>query len=115
MESNGTPRTVSHASRNRVWQDSVAEGLLAAAVALIALTGVDSYVLRFNIWIASIVPAYDPMVTMLVLIVAVLAALVLASVRFKIAARRATEGNRALQPARPRRARLWSRFPYPGS
>lgn len=115
MESNGRPQNTSHGSRNRVWQDSVAEGLLAAAVAVTALSGVDSYVLRFNIWLASIVPAYDPMVTMLVLMVGILAGLVMGSISLKMSARRASEGTPVLRPVRPRRARLWNRFPYAGS
>jgi len=95
-----------------VWQDSVAEGLLAAAVAVTALSGVDSYVLRFNIWLASLVPAYDPMVTMLVLMVGILGGLVMGSISLKMSARRASEGTPVLRPVRPRRARLWNRFPY---
>ena len=55
------------------------------------------------------------MVTMLVLMVGILAALVMGSVSLKMSARRASEGTRVLQPVRPRRARLWNRFPYAGS
>jgi hypothetical protein len=95
-----------------VWQDSVAEGLLVAAVAVTALSGVDSYVRRFNMWLASLVPAYDPMVTMLVLMVGILAGLVIGSISLKMSARRASEGIPVLGPVRPRRARLWNRFPY---
>ena len=112
MESNGRSQNTSHGSRSRLWQDSVAEGLLAAAVAVTALSGVDSYVLRFNIWLASLVPAYDPMVTMLVLMVGILAGLVMGSISLKMSARRASEGTAVLRPVRPRRARLWNRFPY---
>jgi hypothetical protein len=96
MKSNGTSRMVPPPQpRKRVWQDSVAGGLLAAAVAVIAVTGVDSYVFRLNRWLASVVPAYDPMVTMLVLVVASLTALVLGSVRLKMSARGAIELRRS--------------------
>jgi hypothetical protein len=99
-------------SRPRVWQDVVAESLLGSAVAIIALTGVNSLVQRVNFWLAALIPAYDPVVTMLVLVVVLVTGLVLGSIRFKVAARHATEDPSYPQPARPRRARLWRSFPY---
>jgi hypothetical protein len=88
--------------RPRVWQDSAAESLLAIAVAIIALTGVNSFVLWLNLWLASAIPSYDPMVTMLALVVVAIAALITASIRLKIAARGAREATRVLRPLRPR-------------
>jgi hypothetical protein len=112
MESNATsPPT---RPRARVWQDWVAEGLLAAAVAVIALTGVNSFVLEVNLWLARVIPAYDPMVTMLVLVIVVIAALILGSIRLKISARRTSEATPLRQPARPPHARPRRTLPYLG-
>jgi hypothetical protein len=88
--------------RPRVWQDSAAESLLAIAVAIIALTGVNSCVLWLNLSLASAIPSYDPMVTMLVLVVVVIAALIMGSIRLKMAARGAGETTRVMRPLRPR-------------
>jgi hypothetical protein len=93
------PSALPHA---RVWQDTAAESLLAVTVGVIALTGNDSLVLRLNVWLASAIPAYDPMVTMLALVIVVIAALVMGSVGLKVSARRANEGK--LRPASSRRA-----------
>src|SRR3954465_6972469 len=97
-----SPDTPSERPRARVWQDTAAEILLGVAVAVIALTGVDSYVLALNFWLASVIPAYDPMVTMLALLIVVIAALVVGSIGLKVSARRASEGS--LKIARSRRA-----------
>lgn len=95
-----------------MWQDVVAESLLGSAVAIIALTGVNSLVQRVNFWLAALIPAYDPVVTMLVLVVVLVAGLVFTSIRFKVAARHATDDSLLPQRVRPRRARLWRSFPY---
>lgn len=92
--------------RRRVWQDVVAEGLLGSAVAIIALTGVNSLVLRVNLWLAVLIPAYDPVVTMLALVVILVTGLVLGGIRLKIAARLAAEELPIPQLVRPRRAGL---------
>ena len=93
--------------RPRVWQDAAAESLLGIAVALIALTGVDTLVLATNRWLATVAPQYDPVVTMLVLVVFLTAALVLGSISLKASARRLTqEPVVAPQSARRRFARL---------
>jgi hypothetical protein len=100
--------------RRRVWQDVVAESLLGSAVAIIALTGVNSLVQRVNLWLAALIPSYDPVVTMLGLVVILVTGLVVGSIRFKIAARQAAEAPRLPQAVRPRRARSWRSFPYLG-
>ena len=93
--------------RPRVWQDTAAGSLLGIAVALIALTGVDTLVLRTNRWLATVVPRYDPFVTMLVLVVFLTAVLVLGSIRLKASARRLTQEPVVVpQTARRRLARL---------
>lgn len=101
--------------RRRVWQDVVAESLLGSAVAIIALTGVNSLVQRVSLWLAALIPAYDPVVTMLGLVVLLITGLVLGSIRFKIAARHATEESPLPQVVGTRRARLGRSFPYFGS
>jgi hypothetical protein len=98
--------------RPRVWQDSAAETLLAIAVAIIALTGVDAFVLWLNLWLASVIPSYDPMVTMLALVVVVIAALIVGSIRLKTAARGAREATRVLRPLRPRGVGVEGATPY---
>ena len=111
MSSHGTAHDTSPAPpRRRVWQDVVAETLLCIAVVVIALTGNNSVVLQINLWLAALIPAYDPMVTMLVLVIVVIAALTLGAIRLKVSARRASEPTPVLQPVRPRRT-----LPYLGS
>jgi hypothetical protein len=100
--------------RPRVWQDIAAESLLGVAVAVIALTGVNSVVLSLNLWLASIIPAYDPMVTMLALVVVVIGGLILGSIRLKTSVRPVEEA-RVLQPAKPHRVRARGTIPYAGS
>src|SRR3954469_15470453 len=97
-----SPHTQPSPPRARVWQDTAAESLLIVAVGVIGLTGNDSFVLRLNFWLASVIPAYDPMVTMLALVIVVIAALVMGSIGLKVSARRANEGK--LRPASSRRA-----------
>ncbi len=113
MESNAASRPTQ--PRVRVWQDRVAEGLLGAAVAVIALTGVNSFAAQVNLWLARVIPAYDPMVTMLVLVIVVVAALTLGSISLKISARRRGEATSMLQPARRRPAKHGGTLPYLGS
>lgn len=113
MESSPTSGSESVNPRTRVWQDVVAETLLVFAVALIPLTGFDSFVRQLNLWLAAVLPAYDPMVTMLALMVVVISALILGSIRLKSVARRASQSR--VRPARIRRARRWGTFPYVGS
>jgi NO-binding membrane sensor protein with MHYT domain len=99
MEPHATSRTSSPTPpRSRVWRDTVAEMLLAAAVTVIALTGIDSLVLQLNNWLASLIPAYDPMVTMLALAIVIIGTLTLGGISLKVSARRASEGTSA--PAR---------------
>ena len=111
MNSHGTAHDTSPPPpRPRVWQDVAAETLLCIAVVVIALTGNNSVVLQINLWLAALVPAYDPMVTMLVLVIVAIAALTLGAIRLKVSARRASEATPVLQPVRPRRT-----LPYIGS
>ena len=111
MDSHATAHDTSpKPSRPRVWQDVAAETLLCIAVVVIALTGNNSVVLQINLWLAALIPAYDPMVTMLVLVLVVIAALTLGSIGLKMSAQRASEAPTVLQPARPRRS-----LPYLGS
>jgi len=79
----------------RVWQDVAAESLLCMAVVVIAMTGNNSVVLEINRWLAALIPAYDPMVTMLVVMIVVIAALILGSIGLKMSARRASEATGA--------------------
>lgn len=99
--------------RVRVWQDLAAEILLIAAVGVIGLTGNASFVLQLNFWLASVVPAYDPMVTMLALVIVVIASLILGSIRLKVSARRASEAS--FRPAGSRRAHRQPTLPDLGS
>ena len=116
MEPDATsPSTSPTLPRPRVWQDVAAESLLCLAVVVIALTGNNAVVLQINQWLAAIIPAYDPMVTMLVLVVVVIAVLILGSTRLKVSARRASEPVPAPPPAPPRRARPRRTLPYLGS
>jgi NO-binding membrane sensor protein with MHYT domain len=78
-----------------VWRDTVAEILLCAAVAVIALTGVESFVLLLNRWLASAIPAYDPALTMLALVIVVIGALTLGGISLKVSVRRSIEGSGA--------------------
>lgn len=91
----------------RVWQDAAAESLLAGAVVLIALTGIDPLVVQTNFWLAGLIPQYDPMVTMLVLIVCTIGGLVLGSIGLKASARRVAPQSAIPQQER-RRPRLGS-------
>ena len=84
-------------------------------MAIIAVTGVNSLVQRVSLWLAALIPAYDPVVTMLGLVVLLITGLVLGSIRFKIAARHATEESPLPQVVGTRRARLGRSFPYFGS
>jgi len=76
-------------SRNRVWQDRAAEGLLGSAVGVIALTGINPVVLATNQWLAEVAPRVDPVVTMLLLVLVLTSGLVLAGIALKTHARRA--------------------------
>ena len=76
-----------------VWRDTVAEILLCAAVAVIALTGIESFVLLLNRWLASVIPAYDPVVTMLALVIVVIGAITSGGISLKVSVRRASEGT----------------------
>ena len=114
------PRADSHDTsppppRPRVWQDVVAETLLCLAVIIIAVTGNNSVVRQINLWLAALIPAYDPMVTMLVLVVVVISGLILGSIGLKMSAQRASEAALMSQPARPRPARPRRTLPYLGS
>jgi hypothetical protein len=73
-----------------VWQDTAAEGLLGSAVAVIALTGINPLVLATNQWLAGVAPGIDPVVTMLLLVIAVTTGLVLGCIGLKTEARRVT-------------------------
>jgi len=75
-----------------MWRDTVAEILLCAAVAVIAVTGIEPFVLRLTGWLASVIPAYDPVVTMLALVIVIIGALTLGGISLKVSVRRATEG-----------------------
>ncbi len=90
----------------------VAETLLCIGVVIIALTGNSSVVLQINVWLADLIPAYDPVVTMLVLVVVVVAALTLGSIRLKVSARRAAEATAVPQAAQPPRTRSRRTLPY---
>jgi hypothetical protein len=112
MEPPATSRTSSPTlPRSRVWRDTVAEILLCAAVTVIALTGIESFVLLLNRWLASVIPAYDPVVTMLALAIVVIGALTLAGVSLKVAARRASEATAAAACGAAPRAPV-EQFPY---
>ena len=116
MDSHATAHDTSPTPpRPRVWQDVVAETLLCIAVVVIALTGNNSVVLQINLWLAALIPDYDPMVTMLVLVIVVIAALTLGSIGLKMSAQRASEAALGREPARPRRARPRRTLPYLGS
>jgi NO-binding membrane sensor protein with MHYT domain len=96
VEPHATSRTSSPTlPRSRVWRDTVAEILLCAAVAVIALTGIESFVLLLNRWLASVIPAYDPVVTMMALVIVVIGALTLGGISLKVSVRRASEGTGA--------------------
>lgn len=73
-----------------MWRDTVAETLLCAAVAVIALTGIEPFVLLLNGWLASVIPAYDPVVTMLALVIVVIGALTLGGISLKVSVHRAS-------------------------
>lgn len=91
MEPHATSRTSSPTlPRSRVWRDTVAETLLCAAVAVIALTGIEPFVLLLNGWLASVIPAYDPVVTMLALVIVVIGALTLGGISLKVSVHRAS-------------------------
>jgi hypothetical protein len=75
-------------SRNRVWQDTAAEGLLGSAVGVIALTGINPLVVVTNHWLGSVAPHIDPVVTMLGLVVVLTSGLVLAGIALKTQAHR---------------------------
>ena len=81
---------------------------------MIALTGVNSLVLRVNLWLAALIPPYDPVVTMLALVLILVTALVLGSIKFKIAARQSAEAATVPQVVPRRRPRLSRTFPYFG-
>jgi hypothetical protein len=116
MRSSEPSRPVKHTlPRPRVWQDAAAESLLGVAVAVIALTGVDSLVLQTNLWLAGVIPQYDPVVTMLVLVCCLVASLVIGSIGLKASARRAAEEPRVPEHTGPRPARLRRSLPYLGS
>jgi hypothetical protein len=66
--------------------------MLCGAGAVIALTAIEPFVLRLDRWLASLIPAYDPMVTMLVLVIVVIGALTLGGISLKASVRRASEG-----------------------
>ena len=112
MEPHATLRTSSSTlPRSRVWRDTFAEMLLCAAVAVIALTGIESFVLLLNNWLASVIPAYDPVVTMLALVIVVIGALTLGGISLKASVRRASEGTGAAASAAVPRAPA-EQFPY---
>ena len=97
--------------RPRVWRDTVAEIMLCAAVAVIALTGIEPFVLLLNQWLASLIPAYDPVMTMLALVIAIIGALTVGAISLKVSVRRAGEGmGAAAFGALPRVA--VEQFPY---
>jgi hypothetical protein len=112
MEDATSQDTSPRPPRPRVWQDVVAETLLCIGVVIIALTGNSSVVLQVNLWLAELIPAYDPVVAMLVLVVVVVASLTLGSIRLKVSARRAAEPTAGPPPAHPRRARSRRTLPY---
>lgn len=112
MEPHATSRSsLPTLPRPRVWRDTVAEILLCAAVAVIALTGIEPFVLLLNRWLASLIPAYDPVVTMLALVIVVIGALTLGGISLKVSVRRASEGARAAACGAVPRAPV-EQFPY---
>ena len=111
MEPHVTSRTGPPILRARVWRDTVAEIMLCAAVALIALTGVEPLVLLLNQRLASFFPAYDPVVTMLALVIVVVGALTLGAISLKASVRRASEGAGAAAFGALPRAPV-EQFPY---
>jgi hypothetical protein len=74
----------------RVWQDRVAETLLALAVLLLAATGIDPLVLRAYGVITKFESPYDPVIVVLVAVPGAIALLVLAGMGLKAHARRST-------------------------
>ena len=72
----------------RGWPDVVAEVLLALAVALIAATGVDPWMLNVSQTLGDRAPRYDPVVWLLIIIPSAVAVLVTVSIRLKTSARR---------------------------
>jgi NO-binding membrane sensor protein with MHYT domain len=84
------PRPLPSSPRPRVWQDTAAESLLGGAVSVIALTGINPLVLATNQWLATVAPGIDPVVTMLLLVIALTTVLVLGGIRLKTEARRVT-------------------------
>jgi hypothetical protein len=88
--------------RNRVWQDTAAESLLGIAVGVIGLTGVNPIVLATNQWLGEVVPGIDPVVTMLALVIALTAGLVLGGIALKTQARRVTERRAVFAPTKTR-------------
>jgi len=112
MEPHAASRTSSPTlPRSRVWRDTVAEILLCAAVAVIALTGIEPFVLLLNRWLASVIPAYDPVVTMLALVIVVIGALTVGGIGLKVSVRRASEGTGAAACGAVPRAPV-EQFPY---
>ena len=73
-----------------MWQDTAAESLLGSAVSIIALTGINPLVLAVNQWLAGVAPGIDPVVTMLLLVIALTVGLVLGGIALKAEARRVT-------------------------
>ena len=69
--------------------------MLCAAVALIALTGIEPFVLLLNRWLVSLIPASDPTVTMLALVIVVIGAVTLRGIGLKVTVRRAGAGTGA--------------------
>ena len=69
--------------------------MLCAAVAVITLTGIEPFVLLVNQWLASLMPAYDPVVTMLALVIVVVGTLTLGAISLKDSVRRGSEGTGA--------------------
>ena len=96
MEPHATSRTSPPTlPRSRVWRDTVADIMLCGAAAVIALTGIEPFVLRLNRWLVSLIPVYDPMVTMLALVIVVIGALTLGGISLKASVRRASKGTGA--------------------
>lgn len=88
--------------RPRVWQDTAAESLLGSAVGVIAVTGVNPLVLATNQWLAGVAPGIDPVVTMLVLVMALTTGLVLGGIGLKTEARRVTSQAAVFARTEPR-------------
>src|SRR4051812_3443215 len=80
-------------SPTRLWQDGVAVGLLYLAVGVVALTAVDTVVLRLSVELAVMIPAYDPIVSLAILVSSIVAALVFTSIRLKTFAMRRRKTN----------------------